>query len=45
MAEGIRNQYGFEQGEEHYMLIIDKVLNHAYNKEKDTLNYYIKTDE
>ena len=42
MAEGIRNQYGFERGEEHYMLIIDKVLNHAYNKEKGHIKLLYK---
>ena len=42
MAEGIRNQYGFEKGEEHYMLIIDKVLNHAYNKEKGHIKLLYK---
>ena len=42
MTEGIRNQYGFEQGEEHYMLIIDKVLNHAYNKEKGHIKLLYK---
>lgn len=42
MAEGIRDQYGFKQGEEHYMLIIDKVKNHAYNKKKGHINLLYK---
>ena len=42
MAEGIRNQYGFTHGEEHYMLIVDKVKNHAYNNKKGHINLLYK---
>lgn len=42
MAEGIRNQYGFTQGEERYMLIVDKVKNHAYNNKKGHINLLYK---
>jgi HD superfamily phosphohydrolase len=42
MAEGIRNQYGFTRGEEHYMLIVDKVKNHAYNNKKGHINLLYK---
>tara|TARA_B100000900_G_scaffold415053_1_gene443592 strand:- start:5847 stop:7085 length:1239 start_codon:yes stop_codon:yes gene_type:complete len=42
MAEGIRNQYGFTYGEEHYMLIVDKVKNHAYNNKKGHINLLYK---
>jgi HD superfamily phosphohydrolase len=42
MAEGIRNQYGFTHGEERYMLIVDKVKNHAYNNKKGHINLLYK---
>ena len=42
MAEGIRNQYGFSHGEERYMLIVDKVKNHAYNNKKGHINLLYK---
>lgn len=42
MAEGIRNQYGFIHGEERYMLIVDKVKNHAYNNKKGHINLLYK---
>lgn len=42
MADGIRNQYGFTRGEEHYMLIVDKVKNHAYNNKKGHINLLYK---
>ena len=42
MAEGIKEQYGFENGEEKYMLIIDKVKHHAYNSKKGHINLLYK---
>lgn len=42
LAEGIRNQYGFEHGEEQYMLIEAKVKNHAYNNKKGHINLLYK---
>jgi len=42
MAAGIRNQYGFTHGEERYMLIVDKVKNHAYNNKKGHINLLYK---
>ena len=42
MAEGIRNLYGFTHGEERYMLIVDKVKNHAYNNKKGHINLLYK---
>ncbi len=42
MAEGIRNLYGFSHGEERYMLIVDKVKNHAYNNKKGHINLLYK---
>ena len=42
MATGIRNQYGFTHGEERYMLIVDKVKNHAYNNKKGHINLLYK---
>ena len=42
MAKGIKEQYGFENGEEKYMLIIDKVKHHAYNSKKGHINLLYK---
>ena len=42
MADGIRQQYGFKDGEEHYMLIVDRVKNHAYNNKKGHINLLYK---
>jgi len=42
MEEGIKEQYGFENGEEKYMLIIDKVKHHAYNSKKGHINLLYK---
>jgi HD superfamily phosphohydrolase len=42
MAAEIRNQYGFTHGEERYMLIVDKVKNHAYNNKKGHINLLYK---
>jgi HD superfamily phosphohydrolase len=42
LAHGIREQYGFEHGEEDYMLIVAKVKNHAYNNKKGHINLLYK---
>lgn len=42
LAQAIRDQYGFEHGEENYLLIVDKVKNHAYNNKKGHINLLYK---
>lgn len=42
MAAAIREHYGYTQGEENYLLIVDSVKNHAYNDKKGHINLLYK---